>query len=92
LAARRKDNLSLNRYWTATGDMLLVQLIKERHTLGDICSILNRSEGSVRSRLRYLRHNRSSLVPLFERMRRVEIEEFAWSNFHGVRTGRVRFR
>lgn len=92
MAAKKKNDLSQNRYWTATGDMLLVQLINEKHTLSDICSILNRSEVSVRNRLRHLRRNRYSLVSMFERMRRVEIEDFAWSNFHGVRTGRVRFR
>lgn len=92
LATKRKDDLSQNRSWTATGDMLLVQLICEKHTLGDICSILNRSEISVRNRLKHLRCNRRSLVPVVESMRRADIEELAWSNFHGVRTGRVRFR
>ncbi len=92
MTVRKAIDLSPERRWTATGDMLLVQLIAERFTLPEICAILNRSAQSVRRRVRLLRQNEGRQQEIIRRMVRAQEGSEPGSGYCGVRSGRVHFR
>lgn|GEM_PF-5097608 len=82
----------LERGWTATGDALLIQLISERYGLDEICSILKRSETSVKERAAYLCNNAARLRALADMVVAAGSADAAWSRQHGVHLSKVNFR
>jgi hypothetical protein len=84
--------ISQDRSWTATGDMLLLQLMDEEYSINGICRFLNRSRESVESRIRYLSVNREHLLHIRHSLRKDSIDDVAWAGNHGVHTGRLKIR
>ncbi len=88
----RGIQLSPDRSWTSTGDMLLLQLMDEEYSITGICRFLNRSRDSVESRIRYLARNREHLLRIRNSLRKDSIDDTAWATNHGVHAGRLKIR
>lgn len=85
-------HLSLDRSWTSTGDLLLLQLLEEEYNINGICRFLNRSRDSVEERIRFLMVNHEYLTQIRRSLGKENSSERAWAVQHGVHSGRLKIR